>query len=153
MRANRPMENKFRVLKDGSPVETGIPKPANAASREPTGELIRCEEVAGPAGRELAGRGNAPQSSGLRNPLRETRPQLGEPQAQRESKRRRAGRKVAQKEHALPPCSCSNPDCDDRATSTASNCSTASPVPALSPSRSRTRTPRERSPAPLEKLA
>ena len=48
---------------------------------------------------------------------------------------------------------CSNPERDDRATGTASNGSTASPVPASSRRRSLMHTPRERLQVPPEKLA
>jgi len=48
---------------------------------------------------------------------------------------------------------CSNPERDDRATSTTLNCSTASPVLASSQPRSRMHTRRERVQVPLEELA
>jgi hypothetical protein len=48
---------------------------------------------------------------------------------------------------------CSNPERDDRVTSTTSNRNTASPARASSRRRSRMHRPRERLPVPLEKLA
>ena len=82
-----------------------------------------------------------------------TRQSLAAPQIQGESRKRHARRRAAQKERASLTWSCSNPARDDRATSMPSHCSTASPVLASLRHRSRMRTPRERLPAPLEKLA
>ena len=72
---------------------------------------------------------------------------------QGEGKKRHARTRAAQKERGSLPWFCSNPDRDDRVTSTASNCNTASPVRASSRHRSRMHTPRERLRVPPEKLA
>src|SRR5437667_3557286 len=64
-----------------------------------------------------------------------------------------AQRRAAQKESARLAFSCSNPDHGEQATSNALNCSTASPVLALSSLNSQTHRPREQQPAAPEELA
>ncbi len=128
-------------------------KHTNASSREPTGGLIRREGATGLERSGSAERGNGPQSRDWRNLPRETCQSLAALRTQEESRKRHAWRRAAQKEHAAMAWFCSNPERDDRVTSTTSNCNTASPVRASSRHRSQMHRPRERLPVPQEKLA
>ena len=119
----------------------------------PTTGLTRCGEAVRSERSGWAERGNGPQSRDWRNPLHGTCQPLAALRIQRERQKRHARRRIAQKERASMAWLCSNPARDDRATGTASNGSTASPVPASSRRRSRMHTPRERLQVPPEKLA
>jgi len=135
------------------PVETGMPKHTNASSREPTGGLTRREGAMGPERSGSAERGNGPQSRDWRHLLRETCQSLAAMRIQGESSKRHARRQAAQTERASMAWFYSNPERDGRATSTTSNCNTASPVRASSRHRSQMHKRRERLPVPPEKLA
>ena len=135
------------------PAETDVPKHTNASNRESTGGLTRCEEVLDSERSGLAARGNVPQSRGWRSLRHKLCQFLAAMRTPEESRKRHARTRAAQKERALLAWSCSNPERDANATSTALNCSTALPAQVSSRHRSRTHTPRERLPALPEKLA
>lgn len=135
------------------PVETNMSKHTNASSRKPAGGLTRREEAVELERSGLAERGNVPQSCGQTPLTRELRESLAALRVQEESRKRHARKRSAQREHVPLACSCSNPCRDDLATSTAWNCSTASPVPHSSWRRSPMHTPRERRRVLPERIA
>jgi hypothetical protein len=134
------------------PVETDMPKHTNASSREPTGGLTRCEGAVGLERSGLAERGNVPQSRDRGYLWREICQSLAALPVQGESKKRHARKTAAQKERVPLAWFCNNPARDDRATSTALNRSTSSPVPASWWHRSRRHTPREQLRVPPERM-
>ena len=121
--------------------------------RPKVGKRLECEEAGASVSRRLAGRGNALRCCGQSNLRRGIRLMLASLQTRPGRRICRAQTRAAQKEHATWAWSCSSPDHGDRVTSNALNCSTASPVLALSWHCSRTHTPRERLRVPPEKLA
>src|SRR5258708_4251225 len=135
------------------PVEMSIPKHTHASSLEPTGELTRFEEEAETEQKGWAARGKLPQSRGSGSLGREVCQSSSELRMPGESRKLPERRKAVQMERASLPWSCSNPERDARATSRASNGSTASPVPTSPARRSQRHTPRARQRARLEKLA
>ena len=119
-------------------------------SRETTGGQTRCEVVGSRGieeGRSVAMRCNAGQRrSGWEFP------EAGITASTRGERKCHRG-EAAQKERASSAWSCNNPDHDDRATSKALNCNTASPFLASSPRRSQMHISRERPLVPQAKLA